>query len=90
MQMAKASEQKKTEDLMDTWASSRLAVFAQVSIIMVIGMATFAVIGYQIDQWLGTFPAFFIGGLVIAFPTIQFLIYKKIKSYALGRTSNLK
>lgn len=88
--MAKTSDQNKTAKLMDTWASSRIAVFGQVSVMTVLGMALLAGGGYFLDNALGTFPGFFIAGIVIAFPLIQFLIYKKIKSYAVGRTNNLE
>ncbi len=83
-------EDKKTEALLDTWASSRIAVFGQVSIMVVFGMTLFAGVGYLLDQKFGSFPGFFIAGLVIAFPSIQFLIYKKIKAYSLDKTTNLK
>jgi len=88
MQMAQTSDQKKTAALMDTWASSRIAVFAQASIMMLIGMGLFAGAGYLLDNSLGTFPGFFIGGLVLAFPLTQFAIYKKVKSFSQDKVNN--
>lgn len=35
--------------------------------------------GYLLDQQLGTYPFIFIGGLIIAFPVIQVVIYFTFK-----------
>lgn len=75
---------------MDTWASARVSVFFQTTGMVVVGTALFAGAGYLLDQWLGTFPGFFIAGIVIAFPAVQFALYKKFKSYAKGKVDNIK
>lgn len=90
MQMAKTSDQQKTAKLMDTWASSRISVFFQTSAIVVVGTTLFAGTGYLLDQWLGTYPGFFIAGIVIAFPAVQVALYKKFKHFAKGKIDNLK
>ncbi|MFT7183938.1 MAG: F0F1-type ATP synthase assembly protein I [Oceanicoccus sp.] len=88
--MAKTSDQKRTEDLMDVWGSSRVSIFFQTTGMVVVLTALFAVVGYYLDQWLGTFPGFFIAGIVIAFPAVQFALYKKFKSYSKVKLDNLK
>jgi len=88
--MAKTSDQEKTEALMDTWASARVNVFVQTTAMVVVGTALFAGSGYLLDQWLGTFPGFFIAGIVVAFPAVQFALYKKFKKYSKVKIDNLK
>lgn len=75
---------------MDAWGSSRVAVFMHATAYMLGGTAVLAGAGYLLDQWLGTFPGFFIGGVVIAFPLVQLAIYKKVKSYSSQKVDNLK
>ena len=87
--MAKTSDQKKTEALMDTWASSRITVFFQTTAIVIVGTALFAGLGYMLDMWLNTSPILFIGGILIAFPAVQFALYKKFKNFAKGKIDNL-
>ena len=76
---------KKSEHVLDTWKSSRIAVFGQVTAYTIIIIAVVAGGGYLLDQQFDTFPALFITGLVIGFPLTQLVIYKKVKKYARGK-----
>ena len=87
--MAKASDQHKTEALMDSWASTRVYVFLQTTAMVVVGTILFAVAGYLLDLWLGTSPAFFIVGVFTAFPAVQVALYRKFKSYGKTKIDNL-
>ena len=67
---------------LDVFKSSRLIVFAQASFYTLVMIAVIAGGAYWLDHYLGTFPKIFIGGLVIAYPLTQVLIFKKIKKFS--------
>lgn len=85
--MSKKSQQ---EAIFDAWNSSRLTVFLHVSAIMVLTMAILGGGGYYLDKMLATEPAFFVGGLIVAFPLAQFFIYKKVKSISKSKLNSIK
>lgn len=51
---------------------------ATITILVVVFI--FAVIGKYLDNQFSTSPWIFIGGVVIAFPVSQFIIYKRLKN----------
>ncbi len=73
---------EKTKQALDKWSSSRLSTFFQVSAYTVTTMAVLGGGGYLLDRLLFTYPIFFMIGLIVSFPLVQVLLYKKFKKYA--------
>lgn len=81
---------QKTNKLIDEFHQNRLAIFMQSSGFTVATMAFLGGGGYLLDKQLGSSPAFFIAGLVIAFPLTMFLLFRKFKKYATNITEKYK
>jgi len=90
MAMANKIQKPKNSLLIDTWSSSRIAVFGQVTFITISVMATLAGGGYLLDQWLGTFPTLFIIGLVVSFPLAQAVLWRQVKGFAQSKVKETK
>lgn len=75
-------DDKNVDSALEAWQSSRLAAFFQVTAYTVSTMFVLGGGGYLLDQQLGTYPALFMIGLIVSFPLIQFLLYKKFKQFA--------
>lgn len=58
-----------------------LQITIRVLLITVLVVALFAGLGYMIDTWFDTKPLGMIAGLLIGFPTTQFIIYKKFRNF---------
>lgn len=84
------TQQSQQTAVFDAWKSSRIAVFAHVAFITVATMAILGGGGYGLDMMLATGPAFFIVGLVVAFPLAQFFIYKKVKSISKSKLNSIQ
>lgn len=80
----------KEVDLLEEWPKSRLPVFLQATGYTVITMGIIIGGGYGLDQYFNTFPAIFIGSMVIAFPISQIIIFRKIKSFAGNKVTKKK
>lgn len=78
--MKTSSQLTEKDQNMDLLKSGRISAFFHVAFYTLAGLAIFAGAGYALDHWLGTFPALFIIGLVIAFPITQFVLYKKLRT----------
>lgn len=77
--MAKSKEKI---DLVETYAQSRILVFGQSVIYTLIVIAIFGLLGYFLDQQLGTYPKLMIAGIVISYPFTQYVLIKKVKKLA--------
>jgi len=88
--MSSKKPKKDSKNLMDQWSQSRLAVFLNATWMTIASVFIFAGTGYWLDQVLGTFPAIFITGLVVAFPLTQIMIYKKFRSFANKKVKEVK
>jgi F0F1-type ATP synthase assembly protein I len=58
-----------------------LQITIRVLLITVLIVVVFTGLGYMIDKFLNTKPLGMIAGLLIGFPTTQFVIYKKFKNF---------
>lgn len=73
---------KKNEKLKDmVVGKDHLQITIRVLLITVLVVALFAGLGYMIDTWFDTKPLGMIAGLLIGFPTTQFIIYKKFRNF---------
>lgn len=50
-------------------------------------MALFAAPAYFLDEWLGTWPMFFVGAIILALPLSQYLVYKVMSQFVNNKPS---
>jgi F0F1-type ATP synthase assembly protein I len=56
------------------------AVAGQVGFLTVIIVIVFLVVGWWLDNRLGTYPGFLIGALIISMPVTLFLMFKVVRA----------
>ncbi len=84
------TQKEEPTDLMDSFARNRITIFLHATGYTIVNVAVISGLGYLLDQQLGTFPGFFITGLVLSFPLTMVLIYKKFKKFALKEIDKVK
>ncbi len=73
---------KKNEEMKEVLIGrNHLQITLRVLFITVLIVALFAGLGYLVDVNFGTKPLGMIAGLLIGFPTTQFVIYKKFRNF---------
>lgn len=78
-------EEKKTD--INILLTNRLIIFLHIAFYTVTTLAVLGGGGYLLDQYIKTFPIFFISGLVISYPLVQIVLFKKLKKLINKKTS---
>lgn len=81
---------KENKTSLDLFSESRLSVFLQSTAYTIIMIAIIGGGAYALDKYLGTFPAIFITGLVVAYPLTQIYIFRRIKKFSKDKLKNNK
>jgi F0F1-type ATP synthase assembly protein I len=69
------------DSLMDHYAKHRLNVFMQVTALTILVIGIIGGIGYALDTVLETTPLGTIISLVLAYPILQFILFKKFRRF---------
>ncbi len=88
--MKEKTQEKEQNNILDTFANSRLTIFLHSTGYTLVCLGLLAGGGYFIDEKLGTQPILFIAGLVISFPLSMFILYKKFKHYAQNHLNKIQ
>lgn len=81
MIMEKVQKSPSQNEILDAWSKGRIAVFAQVTGITIATMGILGGLSYYVDHALGTFPVLFIIALILSFPLVQLLLWRKLRNF---------